>query len=138
MSSEFEKSQTYQNIIKSFEDEAKLYFRYKFFQVISEYEGMEKASKVLKDFSDGCIDNVNGSMDFLREFRDPSSNVPIGSTSQNLTSVLQTEIEQSTTVYPQMAKIARLEGFTDVASWFDTLEKLKRSHVIKIKEMEIE
>ena len=134
MDNTFEASQTFENLVKSFEDEAKLYFRYKFFLNVSEYEGLEKISKLLRDFSEGSLDNVNGSLDFLRNFKDPSSLVPIGNTSQNIASILQTEIEQTSEIYPEMAKVAREEGFTDVASWFDTLEKLKRNHVARLKD----
>lgn len=138
LNNEFEKSLTYLNLKKSFEDEAKLYFRYKFFLSVAEYEGLEKISKVLREFSESSLDNVQGSMDFLRSFKDPGSNVPLGSTSQNLKSLLQTEIEQTSSLYPQMAVIAREEGFSDVASWFDTLEKLKRFHVQKMHEVQNE
>ncbi len=134
MHNDFEQSLTYHNLKKAFEDEAKLYFRYKFFLSVSEYEGLEKISKLLRDFSESSLDNVQGNMDYLRNFKDPSSGVPLGNTSQNLSSLLQTEIEQTSLLYPQMAKVAREEGFTDVASWFDTLEKLKRVHVQKIRE----
>ena len=134
MHNEFEQSTTYHNLKKAFEDEAKLYFRYKFFLSVSEFEGLEKISKLLRDFSESSLDNVQGNMDYLRNFKDPSSGVPLGNTSQNLSSLLQTEIEQTSLLYPQMAKVAREEGFTDIASWFDTLEKLKRIHVQKIRE----
>ena len=40
MDNTFEASQTFENLVKSFEDEAKLYFRYKFFLNVSEYEGL--------------------------------------------------------------------------------------------------
>ncbi|MDD4973256.1 MAG: ferritin family protein [Bacteriovorax sp.] len=138
MDNKFEASQTFENLKKAFEDEAKLYFRYKFFLSVSEYEGLGKISKTLRDFSEGSLDNVNGSLDFLRNFKDPSSQVPIGNSSQNIASILQTEIEQANEIYPEMAKIARDEGFSDVASWFDTLEKLKRHHVSRLKENQSE
>ncbi|MGZ3788674.1 MAG: rubrerythrin family protein [Bacteriovorax sp.] len=134
MSNDFEKSVTYLNLKKAFEDEAKLYFRYKYFLSIAEYEGLEKISKLLRDFSESGTDNVQGSLDFMRNFKDPASSVPLGNTTQNLASLLQTEIEQSSDLYPQMAKMAREEGFSDVASWFDTLEKCKRVHVAKLNE----
>ncbi len=135
MDKSFESSQTFENLRKAFEEEATLFFRYKYFQVIADYEGLDKIRKILKDFSDGSIDNVHGSLDFLRNFKDPASNVPIGNTQQNIKSILQTEIEQSSMNFPQMAKVARDEGFSDVASWFDTLEKLKRSHVATLNEL---
>ena len=33
-----------------------------------------------------------------------------------------------TKMYPGMARIARDEGFTDVAEWFETLAKAEKSH----------
>jgi rubrerythrin len=135
MDNNFENSKTYENLKKAFYDEATLYFRYKFFLTVAEYEGLEKTSKLLREFTDASLDNVLGNLDFMRNFKDPTSMVPIGNTAQHLISLLQTEVEQSSEIYPQMAKLARTEGFSDVASWFDTLEKLKRVHVNKIKEI---
>lgn len=130
---DFESSHTFENLKRSFEDEAKLYFRYKYFLTVASYEGMEETVKLLENLAESSLDNVLGSLDFLREFKDPASMVPIGRTSQNISSLLQTEIEQASEMYPRMARLAREEGFTDMASWFDTLEKVKRVHVQKLK-----
>lgn len=124
-----ETSITFQNLIKSFEVEAALFFRYRFFSTIASFEDENTALAMLEKVMASQHDYVLGSLDFLRDYKDPSSLVPIGSTFQNLASLLQTEIEQSSEIYPQMAKVAREEGFTDIASWFDTLEKAKRVHV---------
>ena len=138
MENNFEASKTLENLKKSFEDEATLYFRYKFFLTIAEYEGLEKISKLLRDFAESSLDNVLGNMDFLREFNDPSSLVPIGTSAQNIKSILQTEVEQYSEIYPRMAQVAREEGFSDIASWFDTLEKTKRTHSSKLQKVQSE
>lgn len=130
-----EKSKTYGNLKNSFYEEAALVFRYQFFARIAEFDGQDRIQALFKEIAEGGTSNVHGSLDFLRTSRDPSSEIPIGGTSKNLESVIQTETKQCTELYPQMAATAREEGFTDIASWFETLEKLKRSHLKKLKQV---
>jgi rubrerythrin len=134
MERRLEDSQTFENLRKAFLEEASLAFRYRFFATVAEFEGLERFSRLFRDFAEGGTCNVHGCLDFLRTARDPDSGVPIGGTQKNLQSVLQTEKHQCLETYPEMARLAREEGFTDIASWFDTLEKLKRSHLRKIEE----
>ena len=54
--------------------------------------------------------------------------MPIGSTSNNLKAAIAGETHEYTDMYPGMAKIAREEGFDEVADWFETLAKAERSH----------
>ena len=135
MDRKLEESKTFENLKKAFFNEAGLAFRYRFFATIAEFEGLDRFSSLFREFAEGGSANVGGCLDFLREARDPSADVPLGGTQKNLESVLQTETRQCSEIYNEMAKVAREEGFTDVASWFDTLEKLKRSHLRKLKEV---
>lgn len=136
MDLELENTRTFENLKIAFYEEAALAFRYRFFAIVAEFEGMDRFSSLFKEFSEGGLCNANGSLDYLRTARDPSSDIPIGGTQKNLESVLETEVKQFSEIYPEMARVAREEGFMDIASWFDTLEKLKRSHVRKLKEGE--
>jgi rubrerythrin len=132
---ELERSETYKNLRTSYFEEASLAFRYRFFAIIAEFEGLDSFAALFKQMAEGGTMSAHGALDLLRGTRDPDSAIPTGGTQQNLESLLQTEIKQYTESYPAMAQIARDEGFTDVASWFDTLEKLKRSHVQKLKRL---
>jgi rubrerythrin len=134
MDKALESSRTFENLKKAYFEEASLAFRYRFFATVAEFEGLEGLGGLFKDFAEGGSCNVLGCLDFLRLVKDPSSDVPLGNTRKNLESVIQSETQHFTEVYPEMARIAREEGFSDIASWFDTLEKLKRSHVQKIQE----
>jgi rubrerythrin len=67
-------------------------------------------------------------MDFLKAVGDPATDVPFGSTKQNLTSAVEGETYEYTQMYPGMAKTAREEGFAEIAEWFETLAKAERSH----------
>ncbi len=133
-----EGSKTLENLEKAFYAEASLAFRYHFFAIIAQFEGMDRYAGMFEDFSKGGKDNVHGCLDFLRQAVDPDSKIPFGSTQKNLQSLLQTEIQQFTEIYPDMARVARDEGFTDIASWFDTLEKLKRARTQKLKKVDNE
>ena len=53
---------------------------------------------------------------------------PIGSSRQNLMAAIAGETHEYTDMYPGMAKMAREEGFGEVADWFETLAKAERSH----------
>ncbi len=59
---------------------------------------------------------------------DPATESPIGSTSKNLGAAVAEEIYAYTKMYSGMARIARDEGFTDIAEWFETLAKAEKSH----------
>lgn len=137
MGGDLEKTRTFENLKRAFFEEAGLAFRYHFFATIAQFEGMERYESLFRELSEGGRMNSEGMLDFLRLARDPSSDIPIGSTIKNTESVLQTETSQFTEVYPEMARVAREEGLTDIASWFDTLEKLKRAHVQKLNELQL-
>lgn len=128
MDTNFESSITRENLRKSFFEESALAARFSYFALMAEYEGKMDLANKLKDLALVSKGNAHGILDFLRGDRDPSSEVPIQNAQEALGSVLQTEIQQATEVYGSMAKVAREEGYTDIASWFDTLEKLKKSH----------
>jgi rubrerythrin len=128
-----EDSKTFENLKEAFFEEAGLASRYRFFATVAEFEGKDRHGALFRELAEGGAPCAHGCLDFLRLARDPSADVPIGNTSKNLEAVLQTESTQYLERYPEMARIAREEGFTDVASWFDTLAKLKRSHAERIR-----
>jgi rubrerythrin len=45
-----------------------------------------------------------------------------------LEAAIHGETHEYTDMYPGMAKIARDEGFDEIADWFETLAKAERSH----------
>ena len=53
---------------------------------------------------------------------------PIGPTGDNLKAAIASETHEYTDVYPGMARVARQEGFDEIADWFETLAKAGKSH----------
>ncbi len=72
-------------------------------------------------------------MDYLSEVGDPATDLPIGSSKDNLASAVAGETHEYTDMYPGMAKDARDEGFDEIADWFETLAKAERSHANKFQ-----
>jgi rubrerythrin len=78
--------------------------------------------------AEGETGHALGHLEFLEKSGDPATGLPIGTTRQNLESAVAGETHEYTDMYPGMAKIARDEGFDEVADWFATLAKAERSH----------
>jgi rubrerythrin len=71
---------------------------------------------------------AHGHLDYLSVVGDPATDLPIGSSRQNLKAAVAGETHEYTDMYPGMAKAARGEGFDEIADWFETLAKAERSH----------
>lgn len=130
-----ERSRTFENLRAAFSEEAALVFRYLYYSTLADFEGMDRHAALFKDIAEGGDACVQGCFDFLKLARDPESGIAVGGTLKNIESLIQTETRQHSQTYPEMAKTAREEGFTDIASWFDTLQKAKRSHVRKLRKL---
>lgn len=120
---------------KAFAEEAALVFRYLYCATLAEFEGLEKHSALFREIAEGGTCNVHGCLDFLKLAQDPDSGISVGGTLRNLESLVQSETIQHNQTYPEMAKTAREEGLPDIASWFETLEKAKRAHVRRLREL---
>ncbi|MBI5240042.1 MAG: rubrerythrin [Elusimicrobia bacterium] len=130
-----EKSRTYRNLRKAFAEEAELAFRYLYCATLADFEGQEKPAALFRELAEGGNCSAHGCLDFLRGARDPDSDLSLGRTAGNLEALARAETRQHNQTYPEMAKAAREEGLPDIASWFDTLEKAKRRHARRLKEL---
>jgi len=54
--------------------------------------------------------------------------VKVGATEDNLKSAVEGETYEYTQMYPGFARVAREEGFSEAAEWFETLAKAEKSH----------
>ncbi len=125
---------THENLKRAFEAEAQTAHKYLYFAKIAEIEGYPDLSQLLHEMAEGGSCNAHGHLDFLRRVGDPQTDMPMGVTDSNLASAIAAEIREHNKIYPEMAEAARKEGFPDIASWFDTLAKLKQAHVERLHE----
>ena len=83
---------------------------------------------VFRSTAESQTGHAHGHLEFLEQSGDPATGLPIGPTRLNLGSAVAGETHEYTDMYPGMAKMAREEGFEEIADWFETLAKAQRSH----------
>ncbi|MEY3944098.1 MAG: Rubrerythrin [Pseudomonadota bacterium] len=121
-------SRTEQALRDAFAWESQANRRYVYFANQAEEEGHADLAALFRSSAQGETGHAMGHLEFLQQVGDPVTGLPIGNTLHNLASALHSEIRESTEMYPAMAKVAREEGFNDVADWFETLAKAEQSH----------
>ena len=121
-------SKTHENLIKAFAGESQANRRYLYFARQADIEGYTDIAGLFRDTAEGETGHAHGHLDFLKEIGDPVSGEPLGNTVANLKSAIASESYEFTEMYPNFARIAREEGFEEIAEWFETLARAERSH----------
>ena len=121
-------SKTEQCLKDAFAGESQANRRYLYFANKADIEGQNDVAALFRSTAEGETGHAHGHLEFLESSGDPATGLPIGSSSQNLTAAVHGETHEYTDMYPGMAKIARDEGFDEIADWFETLAKAERSH----------
>jgi rubrerythrin len=121
-------TKTHENLKQAFAVESQANRRYLYFARVADIEGYPEIGGLFRDTSEAETGHAFGHMDFLKSVGDPATDVPFGSTRANLQSAIESETYEYTQMYPGMARIAREEGFPEIAEWFETLAKAERSH----------
>jgi rubrerythrin len=128
-------TKTHENLKAAFAGESQANRRYLYFAKIADVEGYPEVAGNFRDTAEGETGHAHGHLDFLKQAGDPATNLPFGSTDNNLKAAVAGETYEYTTMYPGFAKTAREEGFTEVAEWFETLAKAEKQHAGKFQKM---
>ncbi len=130
---DFNDRKTHTCLKQAFSKEACISNRYLYFAKIAEIEGSPETAQLFRDLAESSICNAHGSLDFLKKVGDPDTDLAMGETERNLASAIFSETREYSDLYPQMQDTARQEVFPDIENWFQTLAKLKKAHVKKLK-----
>ncbi|HEY3174934.1 MAG TPA: rubrerythrin family protein [Candidatus Polarisedimenticolia bacterium] len=128
MAKELKGTKTHDNLKDAFAGESQANRRYMYFAKVADIEGFPDVAGLFRDTADGETGHAHGHLDYLKQVGDPATGEPIGSTDKNLRSAIAGETYEYTQMYPGMAKMAREEGFGDIADWFETLARAEKSH----------
>ena len=123
-----EGSKTHDNLKEAFAGESQANRRYLYFADKADIEGYPEIAGNFRDTADGETGHAHGHLDYLKKVGDPATGLPIGTSRQNLAAAVAGETHEYTDMYPGMARMAREEGFDEIADWFETLAKAERSH----------
>jgi rubrerythrin len=121
-------SKTEQSLKEAFAGESQANRRYLYFANKADVEGQNDVSALFRSTAEGETGHAHGHLEYLEQVGDPATGLPIGQSRQNLKSAIAGETHEYTDMYPGMAKVAREEGFDEIADWFETLAKAERSH----------
>ncbi|MFN8696167.1 MAG: rubrerythrin family protein [Burkholderiales bacterium] len=126
-------TKTHQNLKDAFAGESQANRRYLYFANKADVEGHTEVAALFRSTAEGETGHAHGHLDYLAQVGDPATDMPIGSSEQNLKAAVAGETHEYTDMYPGMAKTARDEGFDEIADWFETLAKAERSHANKFQ-----
>ncbi|HET6266095.1 MAG TPA: rubrerythrin family protein [Acidobacteriota bacterium] len=121
-------TKTHDNLKNAFAGESQANRRYLYFARRADIEGYPDIGGLFRDTSEAETGHAFGHLDYLKEAGDPVTNVGIGNTRSNLQSAIEGETYEYTEMYPGMARVARDEGFPEIADWFETLARAEKSH----------
>ena len=121
-------TKTEQNLKDAFSGESQANRRYLYFAQKADVEGHNDTAAVFRSTAEGETGHAHGHLEYLEAVGDPATGEPIGGTALNLNASIVGETHEYTDMYPGMAKMARQEGFAEIADWFETLAKAERSH----------
>ena len=126
-------TKTHDNLKAAFAGESQANRRYLYFANKADVEGHTDVASLFRNTAEGETGHAHGHQDYLAHVGDPATDLPIGSSEQNLKAAVAGETHEYTDMYPGMAKAAREEGFDEIADWFETLAKAERSHANKFQ-----
>ncbi len=124
-------SKTLENLKAGFAGESQANRRYLYFAQKADEEGQQEISSVFRSTADGETAHAFGHLKYLQQVGDPVTGEPIGTTEQNLKSAIAGETYEYSQMYPGFAKVAREEGFEEIAHWFEVLSKAEKAHATK-------
>ena len=121
-------SKTHQHLKEAFAGESQANRRYLYFAAKADVEGQNDVASVFRSTAEGETGHAHGHLEYMEACGDPATDLPIGSSRNNLKAAIAGETHEYTDMYPGMSKTARAEGFGEIADWFETLAKAERSH----------
>jgi rubrerythrin len=130
---ELQGTKTAENLKNAFCGEAMANRRYLYFAKRADEEDFPEIAALLRSIAEGETAHAFGHLDFIRQgnLGDPATGKPIGTLEQMLESAIAGETYEWTQMYPGYAKVAREEGFNEIAEWFETLARAEKSHAEK-------
>jgi rubrerythrin len=129
---ELKGSETEKNLLKSFAGESQARNRYTYFASVAKKEGFEQISGIFLETADNEKEHAKVFFNYLQGGKvEITAEYPagkIGLTVQNLEAAADGEAEEWGVLYPEFEKIAREEGFEDIASSFKEIAEVEEQH----------
>ena len=126
-------TRTEQNLKDAFAGESRANRRYLCFARKADVEGFNDLAAAFRSTAEGKTGHAHGHLEYLDEVGDAATGKPIGPTGDILKAAIASETHEYTDMYSGMARVARQEGFDEIADWFETLAKAGKLHVGRLQ-----
>ena len=123
---ELKGTQTERNLQEAFAGESQARNKYTYFASVAKKEGYEQIAGVFLETADQEKEHAKLHLKLLDG---------IGDTAANLKEAAGGENHEWTGMYPGMAKVAKQEGFDEIARLFDGLAKIEKEHEERYKRL---
>jgi rubrerythrin len=128
-------SETEKNLLKSFAGESQARNRYTYFASVARKDGFEQISAIFLETADNEKEHAKIFFKYLEssggELLEITADYPagkIGNTEENLLAAAEGEKLEWGTLYPDFEKVAREEGFDDIADSFKEISEVEEQH----------
>ncbi|MCU0461803.1 MAG: rubrerythrin family protein [Bacteroidales bacterium] len=125
-------TKTEKNLLKSFAGESQARNRYDFFAKAARKEGFEQIANIFEETALQEKEHAKRFFKFLEGgMVEITASYPagkIGTTMENLKASAEGEHEERADLYPQFAKVAEEEGFTEIATAYKMISKVEAEH----------
>ncbi len=132
-------TKTEKNILTAFAGESQARNRYSYFASQAKKEGFVQISKIFEETANQEKEHAKRLFKLLEggevEITGSFPAGKIGSTLENLKAAAEGENYEHTTMYPEFAKVAREEGFDDIALIFEAIAVAEEQHEKRYKKL---
>jgi rubrerythrin len=132
MSKDINGTQTEKNLLTAFAGESQARNRYTFWASVAKKEGLEQIASIFEETAAQEKEHAKRFWSFLQgNAVEITASYPAGkngATLENLDAAANGEEEEWKEVYPKFAKIAREEGFNNVAACFELISVAEKQH----------
>jgi rubrerythrin len=125
-------SETENNLLKAFAGESQARNRYTYFASVAKKEGFEQISAIFLETAENEKEHAKV---FFKHLQGGEVQITatypagkIGTTAENLLAAADGEKAEWGTIYPEFEKIARTEGFPEIAKSFKEIAEVEAQH----------
>lgn len=119
-------SKTEENLKTAFAGESQARNKYTYFAKVASKEGYHYIAKIFEETADNERQHAKDELKLLKG---------IGDTKANLKDAIEGEDYETTTMYPEFAKIAEKEGNIEAAALFKQIAKVEKEHRERYKKL---
>jgi len=116
---ELKGSKTEQNLLAAFAGESQARNKYTYFAAVAKEEGFEQITGIFLETAENEREHAKKEFDFLKG---------IGDTNTNLKAAAEGERYEHTQMYPEFERVAREEGFSEIADFFKEVAEVEEEH----------